>query len=259
MTTQLRYIKFADNVWKNNLLSGGNTENQNNSSRSIDEQNCEHVMPGGAFPFQKPNIGSQFYIMAKIDGNVLDRINERRILLGLSPNNKLHITLMSFHVNTSHPYFHHIFDNPSFYAHIQKCFIQLIKPHYIKLSSRKINSGGVVRGGKWEFLGGNSSYITETSFWARLYDLDQSGMRAFQKFRKNVYNYINYTMQQTPTVTMEYRGTGHDVQKFVIYSYNRVELYAIVKDQYYKIDTWKPHVSVFNMKELNQIGHPLIR
>ena len=47
------------------------------------------------------------------------------------------------------------------------------------------------------------------------------------------------------------RGPPADNTDFVIYRYNGQELYAIVKDHYFRSRDWKPHVSVLNVNELN--------
>ena len=185
---------------------------------------------GGAFPFKKN--GSSFYIMIKIDGDTLDRINERRAKLGLLPKTDIHMTLLHLHVNTAHPDFSTIFDNPAFYDIIRDSIIKNL-----------ITTGLIFDSplGSWDLLG-----LGGNEFWARIYTA--SDIKNISKFRMDIFNYINGILGP-PTLVNEKRGKGTDIDDFSVYSYGGHELYAI-NQSHYNIKTWRPHISVLNIREL---------
>lgn len=205
------------------------------------------VLVGGAFPFPRPS-GSAFYILAKIAGDTLDRINERRENVGLDRLDDLHITLLHLFVNKDHPNFSDIFENPDFYDAIKNAFDTHILTKNVKLVSRKVNSAGRAAGGNWEILGRDGS----NKFMARVYTLvDQTSVHNVKMFRLAVYGYINNQLRQRGNIVHEDRGTLGDVETFHIVSYGGNELYAI-NDYYYGLQNWKPHISVIGTKDIRK-------
>ena len=97
-------------------------------------------MTGGAFPFKQCD-GTSFNIMIKIDGDTLERINERRIKLGLSRKTDLHITL------------------------IAESIITHIKSRNVIFDSTTIDPITNLKSGIWEFLGRGD---ISKKYWARV-------------------------------------------------------------------------------------------
>jgi len=198
---------------------------------------------GGAFPFLFGNC-EILYIMAKIEGPTLDRINERRIAFNLSSKSDLHITLLQLYVNNKHSNYS-IFNSDEFKYTIIKSYQKNIIANNIQLESTEISPSGNKRG-LWEFLGRDPN-----KFWARVYILNPTHKQFISQFRRDIYNFINTQLGQ-PISKTEKRGIGADQEDFEIYSYNDQELYAINKQFYFGIDNWKPHISVLTISELEQ-------
>lgn len=197
----------------------------------------------GAFPFIFGDC-EILYIMAKIEGSTLDRINERRTAFGLPPKGDLHISLLQLYINNKHPNYN-IFNSVEFKDKIIESYQNNIIANNIQLQSTEISVSGNKRG-LWEFLGRDPN-----KFWARVYILNPTHKQFISQFRRDIYNFINTKLGQ-PISKTEQRGTGSDQEEFEIYTYNGQELYAINKKFYFGIDNWKPHISVLTISELEQ-------
>jgi hypothetical protein len=198
---------------------------------------------GGAFPFPFSNC-EILYIMAKIEGKTLDRINERRLSFGLPNKSDLHISLLQLYVNNNHPDYA-IFESKEFKDKIVESYKENIIKNNVVLESTQINTKGQKRG-IWEFLGRDPN-----KFWARVYILNQKDKQYISQFRRDIYDYINLKLGQSSHLT-DRRGKAPDEDDFEIYTFNGQELYAINKAFYFGIDIWKPHVSVLTISELEQ-------
>jgi len=198
---------------------------------------------GGAFPFKFGDC-EILYIMAKIDGDTLDRINERRVAFKLLPKSDLHISLLQLYVNNQHSDYG-IFDSQEFKDKIIESYKKNIIDNNIQLQSTEVTAAGQKRG-IWEFLGREPN-----KFWARVYTLNPSDTIHVSQFRRDIYGYINTKLGQSTHVT-DIRGKAPDQDDFEIYSYKGQELYAINKAYYFGIDTWKPHVSILTLSELEK-------
>jgi len=198
---------------------------------------------GGAFPFIYGDC-EILYIMAKIEGDTLDRINERRTAFGLQPKGDLHISLLQLYINNKHPNYS-IFESKEFKDTLVASYKNNIIANNIQLQSKEISVSGNKRG-LWEFLGRDPH-----KFWARVYILNSDHKQYISQFRRNIYNFINQQLGQSVSKT-EQKGIGSDQEDFEIYSYNGQELYAINKKFYFGIDNWKPHISVLTISELEQ-------
>ena len=197
---------------------------------------------GGAFPF---NFGDceLIYIMAKIEGETLDRINERRRAFGLQDKSDLHISLLQLYVNNKHPNYN-LFTTKEFKDKIIESYKKNISINNIVLESTQINPSSGKKRGIWEFLG-----RVPNIFWARVYILNPIDKQYISQFRRDIYGYINTKLGQSTHKT-ETRGNAPDIEDFEVYTYNGQELYAINKAYYFGVDTWKPHISVLTMSEL---------
>ena len=199
---------------------------------------------GGAFPFSI-KAGGSFAIMAKITGDTLDRVNERRIKLGLQPQANLHITLLQFHINFENPD-SEIFLDKRFIEEIRTAFITHVKGPGVELESPQ---------GSWEFLGVKPNL--EDKFFVRVYRLPQPFIDNIKQFRLQIYRFLSqrvYVDSANPRI--EIRGIHPDTATFVIYSTPRGELYALTRDHYYGVDTWRPHISLL---KINELSIPLIQ
>jgi hypothetical protein len=187
-------------------------------------------MIGGAFAF---NNGDFLNILLYLDGEISKRINERRIKIGLTPLENLHITILTLQINRDNKD-SIIFDNRYFYEYIKKKFIKyIIKTDIIFKSNYN----------EYDFFG----KITN-QYWVRQYRLDDYS--CIRKFRKSIYNLFNKVLNNM-TFKEKTMGIGNDIETFMIYSFNGQELYAISKDKYYGVNIWKPHVSIFKINDLN--------
>ena len=225
-----------DTVYKNKYLKYKN--------KYLESQKIQQI--GGAFPF-KFGDGNILYIMAKIDGTTLDRINERRIAFSLPNNDDLHISLLQLYLNNKHPLYSAIFLNDEFKKVIKTSYKNNISKNNVILQS----VDRISKKGKWEFLG-----ILPNIYWARVYDF--VGYENYIKqFRLDIYNYI-ISKAGLLNRTIEKRSNSQnpaDVDDFVIYkTQDGNELYAIHKNFYFGVDNWKPHVSVISIPELEKSG-----
>ena len=166
---------------------------------------------GGAFAFDNTAF---FYIMAVITGNTLDRVNQRRTILGLTGSAVLHLTLLHLHVNLDNPA-HVILVDPKFIELIGSAFQKYIKKPNVKLESILQNQSGKIMGGVWEFLGQPSF---DSKFWARIYSLPHEFTENYSNFRREIYGYINSKLGvSTMYHREEQKGSGTDIQTFEIF------------------------------------------
>jgi len=210
-------------------------------------------MTGGAFPF-KFGYGTTFYVMAKITGETLDRVKERRQRLldknllnaGVNVDSELHISLLQLHINLEHPMCA-IFYDPIFINIIKESYRRNIKDSNVSLSSVKTDAMGNVLGGKWDFFGmGDFS----KKYWARVYDLPKRYEQNIKDFRMEIYNFLDITYG-IKRLKSDFRGKGTDKKEFEIYGTpDGNELFAIVVDHYSEVSKWKPHISVVRMNEI---------
>jgi len=201
---------------------------------------------GGAFPFLFGE-GGKISIMANITGPTLDRVNQRRVRLGLPYLHTLHITLLEIHINFANVR-SNIFYDPQLIDVIVQSFNQHLKGPGVEIAS---GMGG------WDFFGFGPSL--ENKYWARIYTLPHNFRERVTSFRMAIYDFItahvgNLTRKFDPR---QNPADQHDITNYVIYStgngQNRDdELYAVVRDHYHGVDTWRPHISVIRMIELQQ-------
>ena len=192
-------------------------------------------MLGGAFAFDHNT--AKLAIIIKIGGPTLERINARRMFLGIRPLDNLHITLLELQINTVHPDFNKIFRNENFYLNISKLFkLYILDPETILNSPM----------GQYEFLGYGDK------FWTRVYR--PSDTKPFKNFRLAFYELLSRLTdplrpsEQEKTTTI--KGMM-DTETFMVYNNSGGDLYAVSKDKYYGITTWKPHVSILRISELD--------
>jgi hypothetical protein len=185
-------------------------------------------MIGGAFAFANT---SNFFIMVKIGGSTLARVNERREVFGLGHFDNLHFTLLQLQVNDNNPA-SRIFKDPAFLSQIAGIFKADILDEGVEFTSVR---------------GAYDLYGTKNLFMVKIYSTVNKNK--FENFRKHFYETLN-TSLGTPTHITVQKGTDSDIETFRIYSYGTKELYAVLTEKYLGIETWKPHVSILNTGEL---------
>jgi hypothetical protein len=202
------------------------------------------IQKGGGFPFPQAN-GGIFSLMLIITGDTLRRINQRRTSLGLQANlTPLHFTLLQLHVNFSHP-LSNIFSDAAFHQCVLQAVRNTLDFHQNPLILTSPH-------GSYQFLGTNAR-----QFWARVYNFDVNIIR---NFRMQFYNCINQRVPPTLSRKNENRGAPGDLTNYDIYEDTSGELYAINHDYYFEARRWRPHISIFELDELNtQANRDLLR
>lgn len=201
---------------------------------------------GGAFPF-KFGHGGGFYILAKLGGDTLERVNERRSNLGLPPLDILHITLWNMHVNFAHPK-SKIFYEQNFKEAIVNSYNKNIRDNAIYLESQK-KVNGQIKGGVWGFFGRGP---IEDKYWVREYKLPDVFIGNVRQFRIDIYKSIEKILQRNiERNERQERGKFPDKDYYDVYSVDSQELYAIHSDTYSGVTNWKPHISLFKIKDLD--------
>jgi hypothetical protein len=215
------------------------------------KKNVSKSMKGGAFPYARDKIG-KFTILAKITGKTLNRVNERRTAYQLPNLDSLHITLLDFYVNLDHPLCR-IFSEPHLHHQIKELYRAIYIGNELELESKKRNATGALQGGNWEILGGHGRTQKEqfdNKFWARVYTMNPANFELFKAFKIGVINLITeITGPLTPR--KENRGNPPDVEEFTsYYTSDGKELYCVNTAHYGNIISWKPHISVLRLGDL---------
>ena len=216
------------------------------------KKNVSKSMKGGAFPYPKEKIG-KFSILAKVTGNTLDRVNERRIAYSLRRLDSLHITLLDFYVNLDHP-LSIIFSEPALHHQIKELYRAIYIGNALELESKKRNTTtGALQGGNWEILGGHGRTPNEqfdNKFWARVYTMNPAHFDLFRGFKIEIIRLIT-NMIGPLSSRNENRGQPPDVEEFTAYStQDGKELYCVNTSHYGNIRSWKPHISVLRLGDL---------
>jgi len=196
------------------------------------------------FPFSN---SIKFYIMILLN-NQIQIINTIRLSFGLKElkNSEIkslrqpHITLLQLFLNNTHLSYTRIFQQQAFYDCIKKSFYKNIIIPNIKLYSDTNNES-------FKLLGRDN----DNQFWTRIYRLDNTNIENVKQFRKDLYNYINKITNNEITNVIRTHRIGTNSKDYIIYSYKGNELYAIIKDQYYTVENWVPHISMLQIKEIN--------
>ena len=216
------------------------------------KKNVSKSMKGGAFPYIKGRVG-KFTILAKVTGDTLVRVNQRRTAYQLPELDSLHITLLDIYVNLDHPLYI-IFSDPNLHHKIKELYRAIYIGNRLELESRKRNAAtGALLGGNWEILGGHGRTPEEqfdNKFWARVYTMNPANFELFQAFKIGVIKLITeITGPLTPR--KENRGNPPDVEEFTsYYTSDGKELYCVNTAHYGNIISWKPHISVLRLGDL---------
>jgi hypothetical protein len=221
-------------------------------------------LSGGAFPFQF-GVSTKFTIMAKLGGDTLLRVNERRVALGLPPKLDLHITLWEIHVNLQNPD-SEIFYDPRVIQLIIDSYNRNLKGTGVNLISN-VPSPGI--GGLWDLYGFGNDILNKN--WARIYEVGPAFVANVQKFRADIYRSLSTLIpggiqsigtQSRGTPALPAKGAKPakpaDMDNFVIYQSRGIDLYAIHTPHYTGVQNWRPHISIFQIKELHTINPALI-
>lgn len=214
--------------------------NEQNYLKYSNLENDEQV--GGAYPFDFKDAG-RMVIMATIKDDILKGIEQRQKNLGISTNNTIHITLLDIHINFANDD-SRIFKTADFRNIIGDSFINNFKIKNVELRSPQH---------EYNFFGPKDDIMEK--WWVREYTFDRLYLDDIKKFRMDIYNYINAEIEK---IQPGERLTSKTVNKtkpapnadFVIYSSKKGEIYALQKDYYYTVDTWKPHISIFKIKDI---------
>jgi hypothetical protein len=215
------------------------------------KKNMSKKMKGGAFPY-KPGKARKLTLMATVTNDTLTRVNQRRIAFGLEAEKSLHITLLEFWINMEHPN-NNIFFLEEFLKHIENLYEEIYISNPLVLKSQKIDSSGIVNGGIWEILGGHGNTDDEkfnSKYWARVYLVNKEDFSYFARLKQGIIQFIESKFGNlTPKVVD--RGTPPDVQQFTTFSTrDRNELFCLNTIYYDDIATWKPHISILKLGEL---------
>lgn len=215
------------------------------------KKNVSKSLKGGAFPYPKEKIG-KFTILAKVTGETLDRVNERRLAYSLRRLDTLHITLLDFYVNLDNP-LHAIFSDQSLHDLIKELYRAIYIGNPLELYSTKRDATGAVKGGNWEILGGHGrtpDQQFDNKFWARVYTMNADHFSLFKTFKTKLIDFITARIGPL-TSRKEMRGQSPDIEEFTAYfTQNGQELYCVNTTHYGNIISWKPHISVLKLGEL---------
>jgi hypothetical protein len=194
-------------------------------------------VPG--FPFSFDNAGT-LAIMAVVTGDVLASLTDTSIALGLPMPKNLHITLLHLHINFANRNAS-VFLEDKFNEIVKKSFIDNINRQGIELESTD---------DACDIFGQHPSL--ENKFWVNIFTLPERFKENISQFRKDINTYLN-TVVGINLSRIENRS-GVD---FVVYYTSGVELYAIAKDHYYTVYSWKPHISITILKDLQLVNRGL--
>ena len=211
--------------------------------------------------------------MSGVTGDSLDRVNERRVKIGLEPKGNLHITLLKMHINKDSQVMMGGELQPGTSVRdialdtrllrllktICQIYIDVYLGNQLNFESQMLNSQGNVIGGLWEILGGRYGRNLKEKFngkyFARVFNAPDDA----RKFRTELWSYMGTEYGASLSNSfVNRRGLRGDVEDFKIYTDGPrgEELYALDKfnDNF---DSWKPHISVLTFGELKQIESPV--
>jgi hypothetical protein len=187
-------------------------------------------MIGGAFPFDNTH---SFYIMIKIGGETLKRINVRREYLYLPPIDNLHITLLQLLINGDNDDASK-FRDTHFLDTIANILKKIILQDPIRFSSRR---------GEYELFGQKDYFFVKKYTCVNL-DI-------IRLLRGIFYENLNKFIGRTYTYTEKTMGSDSDIEQFRFYNYEDASfLYAISISKFLGVHTWVPHISIFKTSEL---------
>jgi hypothetical protein len=205
----------------------------------------QSIMMGGAFPFKN---GRSFFVMAKLGGSEGTRGNEtfgrvvaRRDSLGLKDHNDdLHMTFLQLMFNVDIELSIKICENKVLHVEILKLFKHHIRDNDIEF--RSLHESGKM--GRWEIFGTNG-----TEYFARVYSVtNPRKLKFIQDFRDGVIKCIGDLVGGLSL----HRPDG---SPFIFFKMlDGRSLFAINYEHYGDVETWKPHISVFNRREIKDIA-----
>jgi len=180
--------------------------------------------------------------MAIISGStsydLLNRINERRQLIGLKKESNLHLTLVNLILNKSHSKLTEIF-NPNLYEKIQQLWISYLYNQKVILKSNFFIGSHYI--GKYALYGNH---------FVRLYDIRDNNKKIMKQLRLLIYDLINREAKKNGMKIIK----GKTINNFLYF--DTVDKYGI-RETIYALDlsmygnNWSPHISIFNLNELN--------
>ena len=236
---------------------------------------------GVVFPDKDATTYESIAIMAYLNQNKLDLVNERRKHVKLQPTSGLHITLLNFNANRKCPFYSELFESKDFKNAVEESYIKNLQKTNFELVSEKFDSQGKFAGGIWNFFGNKSDL--DDKFWVREYKFKDNGelynfkmdiYRGYIKEKLKVlidqYNIKNPNNMMTSVVLKkderkkvekkDKKGNVIETGYYDYYGYeykdntgkiHRQDVYAINSDHYVKTENWKPHISVFKIGEIS--------
>ena len=210
---------------------------------------------GGAFPFPY-GTSTNYTIMVKVNDDIKNELNRRRVALELNPLSEFHLTLLDIHVN---------FTNPDSIVFDKAILFKLIKNAYQGgLKNRiKLSSSDAYTRNKYEILGrGNNlnEHYFAMVFDDEIINNDTNTLSSIRIFRNDVFSKINaqtgFKINKTPTKrTIINPNDTNDKEDYAFFSTPNGYLFALHWDHWYRPENWKPHISLFRMDELSR-GNP---
>ena len=178
-----------------------------------------------------------FYVMAAIQDRNLKNTMEfcsANILKGnLSSYSDPHITLIQFEINGNHPY-SKIFKRESFKTQITEFY----KYFFTRKNTEFVPD-------RFELMGNRRKHFVK-----KYKSTTTSGITPF---RKAIYKYIDKLIGKS---SMSYKSVNN--QKYIVFSYHKMPLF-VVKDFYYGINVWTPHISIVSDSDIEKYNPGLYK
>lgn len=221
------------------------------------------VQFGGSFSFKNT---ISLTVMTGVTGDSLERVNERRVKLGLEPKDNLHITLLKMLINKDSTVMMRgqlpvrgmkVKDiakrnlSPLLLA-ICRIYANVYLENKLVFRSQKFDMQGRVIGGVWEILGGRYGRSSKEKFNSKYFARVFNAPAGAKHFRKELWRYMEQEYgSSSKHFNKDYRWWGAGgPEEFKIFTHKTgEELYALdnFNDSF---DIWKPHISVLQFGEL---------
>jgi hypothetical protein len=185
-------------------------------------------MIGGAFPFSKTD---NFHIIINMSNPIKDSYNKLRKEFNIKELDNYHLTLLTIQLDGKCKYTK-IFQNKKFHDIITIIFKHLI-----------INKNLIIKS--------NNDYDLFSNVLVQKYYLDN--YHCIKRFRYYFYYILNIYFKNK-LISRKERITNpndpNDIEDFIIYEYNNEKIYAVSQNKYYGVSTWRPHISILNIRDL---------
>ena len=209
-----------------------------------------------------PNF-KKFYLKATIvnKNHIKLLILIRNNIIGnkIAQPHSFHLTLLSGEINTDHPLSHILFDANNNLTPQFKQLLYSLKDDYAQAFDKSVlsNDGGhnVLLGKKEDlfYVGDGDKPVHSGNFFSKVFGVNHDGNPPITEFRKRFYRKLTKLVGQQQYVATDKVLGG---QKCKAIQYNGIDL-LFIPDYYYGIGKWTPHISIFQLTELEQHNEPL--